>query len=248
MAANVTITRVAESLRPQTVTRSRSSRLSRDLDINPESLTDPNPSYTTLLLEDIQNFHQKNNTATTTTAATTTHQPSFSLPACVSKACSILEAVADLNSTTSSTAVSEKGRQAPQLSNNSYKVPFVESEVAARDDLMEPSLHKYVTVTRGGRGGGGMEEEEEEESSGSNSFVGGSVGSHNWGDLPSSSSWEPNSGDSTDRWTSSRSNTREFSSEFGRKTVSESRRVGGSKAPLLHTTPLAVGGGAAASM
>src|ERR1051325_10455835 len=81
---------------PTGITRSRSSRKSRDLDniINPETLTNPPPSsYTSLLLEDIHNFHQK----------TTTSQPSVSLPACLNKACSILEAVADLNSTTSST-------------------------------------------------------------------------------------------------------------------------------------------------
>lgn len=45
---------------------------------------------------------------------------------------------------------------------------------------------------------------DEQESSGSNSFVGGSQ--QYWG--YSTSSWEPDSADSTDRWTS-RSNTRE---------------------------------------
>lgn len=169
------------------LTRTRSSRRSRDLDINPETLlTNPAPtSYTTLLLEDIQNFHQKSTQTTT---------PSISLPACVSKAHSILEAVADLNSCTSSNpsyAFSDDKRNL-----NETKDPFVvESEIMVCDDLMEPSLHKYVTVKRGTIVGGEMEEQE---SSGSNSFVGGSQ----------LHSWEPNSADSADCWTS-RSNTRE---------------------------------------
>ena len=92
---------------PKIVSRTRSSRLSRDLDINPETLLNPNPnpnptSYASLLLEDIQNFHQKTTTTTTVAAAAAEAPPAFSLPACVSKACSILEAVADLNSATSS--------------------------------------------------------------------------------------------------------------------------------------------------
>nr|GEW57517.1 hypothetical protein [Tanacetum cinerariifolium] len=138
------------------VSRTRSSRLSRELDINPETLLNsgPNPtSYASLLLEDIQNFHQKIPIITTaSTAATNPPPPAFSIPACVSKACSILEAVADLNSTTSS--------------NNFKKENLVESEKAINDDLMEPSLHKYVTVRRGGDA-----EAEEQESSGSNSFA-----------------------------------------------------------------------------
>ncbi|KAK9284579.1 hypothetical protein L1049_023755 [Liquidambar formosana] len=193
----------AESLKPQTLTRSRSSRRSRDLDINPETLLNPTASYTTLLLEDIQSFHQKSN------------NPSFSLPACVTKACSILEAVADLNSCTSSnlSCTFSEDRKSPSLdqsnknfNNFSYgtnlagqkeleaKDPFVESELGNGDDIMEPSLHKYVTVRRGTVGGGG--EMEEQESSGSNSFISGQQ------------HWEPNSSDSTDCWTS-RSNTRE---------------------------------------
>ncbi|KAI3704451.1 hypothetical protein L1987_74671 [Smallanthus sonchifolius] len=103
----------------QIVSRTRSLRLSRDLDINPN----PNPpSYASLLLEDIQNFHQK---------------------------------------------------------------------IPNGDDLMEASLHKYVTVRRGGEA-----DTDDKESSGSNSFAGSQQLS--W----MSSSWEPNSGDSTDCWTS----------------------------------------------
>lgn len=204
-----------ESMKPPGLTRTRSSRRSRDLDLNPESLLNPTPlSYTSLLLEDIQNFHQKNtNTNTNTQTVTTTVTPSFSLPACVSKAQSILEAVADLNSCTSSNpsyAFSDDRRIFTDTSyHNSMeeknpvgknrlegKDPFVvESEIEVSNDIVEPSLHKYVTVKRGTIGGGEMEEQE---SSGSNSFVGGSQ----------LHSWERNSADSTDCWTS-RSNTRE---------------------------------------
>lgn len=200
---------------PQTLTRSRSSRRSRDLDLNPEALLDPEQSYTSLLLEDIHNFHQNNINTT----------PSVPLPACVTKACSILEAVADLNSTTSSNlsgAFSEDRRSPPtyQSTRNEYNVslgannygkkrvtdtkdPFVESEVVVHDDVMEPSFHKYVTVKRGGSVGDGGVDMEDQESSGSNSFT--VSGQQNWG---FSSSWEPNSADSTDCWTS-RLNPRE---------------------------------------
>lgn len=217
----------AESQKPQTLTRSRSSRRSRDLDfINSETLSNPAPSYTALLLEDIQNFHQKN-------------APSFSLPACVSKACSILEAVADLNSTTSST-ISEDRRTPPvdDLPNGKHnksaynynfnplgkkisegKEPFVESEVVGSDDLMEPSFHKYVTVRRGGAGGG-RAELDDQESSGSNSYVGGNS-QLNWSF--SSSTWEPNSADSTDRWTAE-DNHRQTMSESSRKGFSSNTK------------------------
>ena len=204
----------ADSLKPQALTRTRSSRRSRDLDLNPETLLNPTPSsYTSLLLEDIQNFHQKN-TNTQTQTQTETATPSFSLPACVSKAQSILEAVADLNSCTSSNpsyAFSDDRSNFTETYQTSMddknpvgkkrlvdgKDPFVvESEIVVGNDIMEPSLHKYVTVKRGTIGGG---EIEEQESSGSNSFVGGYSQLH---------SWEPNSADSNDCWTS-RSNTRE---------------------------------------
>ncbi|KAK8694510.1 hypothetical protein V6N13_072059 [Hibiscus sabdariffa] len=184
----------ADNLKPQSLTRSRSSRRSRDLDLNPETLLNPIPSsYTSLLLEDIQNFHQNNN-----------NPPQFSLPACVSKACSIMEAVADLNSTTSSNLSDRKGLPTDNSNKNGCgrKMteagdPFVESEVIGSDHLMEPSFHKYVTVRRGGGSSGA--DMEEQESSGSNSIVAG--GQQHWG-LSGSSSWEPNSADSTDRWTS----------------------------------------------
>ncbi|KAK1421468.1 hypothetical protein QVD17_23822 [Tagetes erecta] len=116
--------------------RTRSAWLSGDLDINPETLINPNPSpvsYASVLLEDIQNFHHKN----------------------------------------------------PVISVKKEGGVFVESEKVVNADVTEPSLHKYVTVRRGGDA-----DAEEQESSGSNSFAG------------MSSSWEPNSGDSTDCWTS----------------------------------------------
>ncbi|KAL3527373.1 hypothetical protein ACH5RR_012029 [Cinchona calisaya] len=212
---------------PQAVTRCRSSRLSRDLDINPETLSNPSPSYTTLLLEDIQNFHQKSSSST----------PAISLPPCLSKACSILEAVADLNSTSNlSSAFSEDKKRVPtaeqfnkRYDNASFgayptgkkgaeakKDPFVQSEVVVNDDIMEPTFHKYVTVRRGAAGG---EDMEEQESSGSNSIV---SGQQYW---ISPSSWEPNSADSNDCWTSSMSNIREDNLSplgFQRHAISES--------------------------
>ncbi|KAL8550057.1 hypothetical protein ACS0TY_008767 [Phlomoides rotata] len=167
--------------------RSRSSRLSRDLDISPET----NTSYTALLLEDIQNFHQKNTTP-----------PPFSLPPCVSKACSILEAVADLNSSIGSNLSTTLTDRNPitepipiRKMKQEIKDPILESEVIVSDDLMQPSFHKYVTVRRGTSGE--EDELEEQESSGSNSFV---SSQQQWA---SSSCWEPNSAESTDRWTSS---------------------------------------------
>ncbi|KAH6837656.1 hypothetical protein C2S53_017062 [Perilla frutescens var. hirtella] len=195
------ISPVTENPKASAVTRSRSSRLSRDLDINPETLSNPNnntSSYTALLLEDIQNFHQKSTTPPPPTA--------FSLPPCVTKACSILEAVADLNSSTGSNlSTTDLLRNASEQMNKTaaanpirkakqeIKDPIMESEIVASDDLMQPSFHKYVTVRRGGVD----DDLEEQESSGSNSFAG---SQQQWA---SSSCWEPNSAESTDRWMSS---------------------------------------------
>lgn len=198
----------------QIASRTRSSRLSRDLDINPETLLNPNTntntnptSYASLLLEDIQNFKNPTTTTSSTVAlATAPPPPAFSLPACVSKACSILEAVADLNSATNSCDRQFK------------KENFVESEMVVNDDLVEPSMHKYVTVRRGGDA-----DAEEQESSGSNSFAGSQQMS--W----MSSSWEPNSADSTNCWTSfsSRSNARDVelqkSGEYPRNGIGRGR-------------------------
>ncbi|KAG5093702.1 hypothetical protein JHK84_049290 [Glycine max] len=206
---------------PYTLTRSRSSRQSRDLDLNPEALLNPPQSYASLLLEDIQNFHQKNT-------------PPVSLPACVTKACSILEAVADLNSNAGLNFCGAEDRRSPlafQCSGNDYNVsltthdygkrepdaedPVVESMLLFNDDdVMEQSLHKYVTVNRGGLLGG--VDMDDQESSGSNSFTV-SSGQQRWG--VSSSSWEPSSVESKDCWTS-RSN---YSKEEGQKLGLEGR-------------------------
>ncbi|KAK3142003.1 hypothetical protein QOZ80_4BG0340940 [Eleusine coracana subsp. coracana] len=178
MNATHSVSIVAESAatNPRTGPGSRSSRRSsRDFDHNGSN------SYASLLLEDIQNYHQQN----TSSIATAAPAPSVSLPACVSKACSILEAVADLNSSSSENKSFELDRSVndKESVNGRYGGRVVESEVVVKDDLMEPSLHKYVSV----RGGGG--EAEPQESAGSNSFVGNA-----W-----TCSWELNSVDSTDR-------------------------------------------------
>ncbi|CAL9086945.1 unnamed protein product [Musa textilis] len=174
---------------PRTITRTRSSRRSsRDLDhalgLNQEALLDPNP-YASLLVEDIHNQHP---------------DAAFSLPACVSKAFSIVEAVADLNSNSSE----NRSYAGDRFSHNNGSLdgrhgrrglateqPFVETEIVAKDDLLEPSLHRYVTMTD--LGGGDVEPQE---SAGSNSVVG----------QPWASPLEPNSVDSTDQCWTSRSN------------------------------------------
>ncbi|KNA24738.1 hypothetical protein SOVF_013200 isoform A [Spinacia oleracea] len=204
---------------PQTLMRSRSARRSRDLDISVEALLAPANDYNSLLLQDIQNFHQKK--SSNANAVNSNIDVPLTLPPCVSKACSIVEAVADLNSMTGSG--SDDRRKTPRETNFSLKTngnkraveskdPFVESEVKVGDDLMEPSLHKYVTVRM--KGG----DFDDEESSGSNSYVGGSQ--HNW---VSSSSWEPTSADSTDCWTSKSYSRDELSPVVGfqRHAISE---------------------------
>ena len=61
---------------------------------NEQSPYRSNPgSYTTQLLEEIHNYHQQSTSASPSAATPAT--PSFSLPACVAKACSIVEAVVD---------------------------------------------------------------------------------------------------------------------------------------------------------
>ncbi|XP_009784221.1 uncharacterized protein At1g65710 [Nicotiana tabacum] len=212
-----------ESLVPQGMRRSRSSRLSRDLDSSLGDQSNPTQSYTELLLEDIQNFHQKSS------------KPAFSLPPCATKACSIVEAVADLNSSTSSSlssVFSDDRRRNPtveQVNKNTdtslgtnpqgkrrlqIKEPYVESEVALSDDLIKsPIIQKYVTFGRGTDGG----YLEEPESSGSNSSVG---GQRCWF---SPSSRGLNSADSTDSWSPSKSYSRLHVNPlaFQKHTVSE---------------------------
>ncbi|KAI3926679.1 hypothetical protein MKW92_049074 [Papaver armeniacum] len=239
---------VGESLKPHGITRTRSARRSRDFDLNsalePDTILNPT-SYASLLLEDIQNFHQQNATTTTPTAAAAATATAFTLPACVTKACSILDAVADLNSCASSN-ISNDDRNCFEVSDNrsnnnknfskstTTAVPFnplgkkrldvkkktyVESELVVgnddEEDLMEPSLHKYITVRRGVNIVDEEKDMEQQESSGSNSVV---AAQHNW--ASSSSSWEPNSADSTDRWTS-RSNTTGGEQEEPNSVISE---------------------------
>lgn len=131
--------------------RSRSARRSRDLDMNPE-ISQPSTSYASFLLEDIRIFHQKNKVGTATAAAV----PLFSRPPCVSKACSIVKAIADLNSLPNSNLNSlpnynlSGGRKIGEGKDTSI-------------DLMESNFPNYVTVKRGG-------DMEERESWESNSF------------------------------------------------------------------------------
>ncbi|XP_024977615.1 uncharacterized protein At1g65710-like [Cynara cardunculus var. scolymus] len=154
----------------QNIKRTQISRRSEDLDMNPETIFDPSPpSYTSLLLEDIHNFHQKNTNSAAIAAAT--EPPPFSLPACVSKACSIMEAVADLNSnsntaTTSSLFSDDSWRNPTPIERYINKDRFIESETVVNGSLMEPSLQNYITVRRGGSA-----TTEEQESSDSNSFA-----------------------------------------------------------------------------
>ncbi|GJZ73264.1 putative retrotransposon protein [Tanacetum coccineum] len=107
----------------------RIRKLSRDLDMNQETRFDPSPpSYASLLLEDIHNFHQKN---TNSSAATT--QPSFALPECVSKACSIMEAVADLNSNTSSLLSDDRWKNLKKMERTVTKDRVTESGTVVND-------------------------------------------------------------------------------------------------------------------
>ncbi|XP_010415115.1 PREDICTED: uncharacterized protein At1g65710-like [Camelina sativa] len=120
---------------PQVVLkRSRSLRKSRDFDL----VSNEDNNYTALLLKDIQNFHGKSVVEDNSVSL---------LPLCVTKACSIVEAVADLNS---------------MATNNSDSSRFRFTLTANKADLMEPSFEKYVTLKRGGS---------LEESSGSNNVT-----------------------------------------------------------------------------
>ncbi|CAM8912906.1 unnamed protein product [Rhodiola kirilowii] len=152
---------VSDSLLQPMLIRSRSLSRSQDFDeLSRGSNPNPDPttsSYASILLEDIQKFHQKSSSSNVP----------FALPKCVTKACSILEAVADMNSTTSSSIEDKKQGE--------------------RNELLEPSLHKYVTMRRGTRSSGGNVVGDQE-SSVSNSGAGGGQGQQRWG-----SPLEPNS-------------------------------------------------------
>ncbi|OEL14368.1 hypothetical protein BAE44_0024615 [Dichanthelium oligosanthes] len=168
-SATRTASIMADSLsqRPAGQPGSRSRRSSRDFDQNPGS-------YTTQLLEDIQSYHQQ---STSVAVPATPATPSFSLPACVAKACSIVEAVADLNSSSSENRTYE---YEPGLSADDKGSVNVDS-----DGRVEPSAaRKHVQPVRDFRA-----ETEPQESAGSNSVSG-----HPW-----TPSWEPTSAESTDR-------------------------------------------------
>lgn len=186
MKATHSVSIVAENVtNPRPGSRS-SRRSSRDFEHNDNT-------YASLLLEDIQNYHQQSASAATATA---TPAPTLALPACVSNAFSILEAVANLNSSSPDNKSFELERSVndkESVVNGRYggngaagTTLVLESEVGVKDDLMEPSMHKYVSVRdiRGER-----RETEPQESAGSNSFA-----SDAW-----TCSWEPKSVDSTDR-------------------------------------------------
>jgi len=142
MNATHSVSIVAENVtNPRPGSRS-SRRSSRDFEHNGNT-------YASLLLEDIQNYHQQSTSAATAA-------PTFALPACVSKACSILEAVADLNSSSSENKSFElEGSVNDKESvNGRYGAGtlVVESEVGVKDDLMEPSMHNTSPcVTSAGR-------------------------------------------------------------------------------------------------
>ncbi|XP_010511119.1 PREDICTED: uncharacterized protein At1g65710-like [Camelina sativa] len=134
-SSRAAVVEVAIAKPPQVVlNRSRSLRKSRDFDL----VSNEDNNYTALLLKDIQNFHGKSVVEDNSVSL---------LPLCVTKACSIVEAVADLNSMANS---------------NSDSSRFRFTSTAKKADLMEPSFDKYVTVKRGGS---------LEESSGSNNVT-----------------------------------------------------------------------------
>ncbi|CDY10584.1 BnaC03g70300D [Brassica napus] len=106
------IKRENEDKRPQVISRSRSLRRSRDFDLNKSS-------YTALLLKDIKDFHGKSSNDDDDEE----EEDPFT--------CSIVEAVADLNSTSSDL--------------NRFRFTSTVKKV----DLVEPRFEKYVTVKRG---------------------------------------------------------------------------------------------------
>ncbi|CAN6252488.1 unnamed protein product [Urochloa humidicola] len=152
---------------------SRSRRASRDFDQNPGS-------YATQLLEDIQHYHhQSSASATSVTVPAPPATPSFSLPACVAKACSIVEAVADLNSVSSSSE-NRAFEYEPGVSaddKGSINAPPL-GGVEQRKHVRPPPVRDLRA-----------EAAEPQESAGSNSVSG----------FPWTPSWEPTSVESTDR-------------------------------------------------
>ncbi|KAK1384543.1 hypothetical protein POM88_022278 [Heracleum sosnowskyi] len=117
----------------QSLTRSRSPRPSTN------SETSFNSSYATLLLKDIRNFHQN-----------TAPAAAFPVPACVTKARSILDAVADLNSgTTSNTCnavAKERTRNLKAQKSKKNEKSSLESKVVVSNDLMEPINETFTSM------------------------------------------------------------------------------------------------------
>ncbi|KAF3777189.1 Uncharacterized protein EJ110_NYTH46446 [Nymphaea thermarum] len=107
--------------------------------------------------------------------------PAFYLPPCVSKACSILEAVADLNSN-STVPRARDPLELLDLHNG--------NNVDDHHHVTDRNLHKYVSARR--EIPHQPASSEGQESSGSNTV------------LTTSSAWEPASADSTDRWVDGR--------------------------------------------
>nr|XP_043615096.1 uncharacterized protein At1g65710-like [Erigeron canadensis] len=100
----------------------RTRKLSRDMNL--ETQFDPSPgppSYASLLLEDIHKFHQNNPNAATAAS------PAFVLPECVTKACSIMEAVSDLNSNTSSLCSEDRYKNLTMIEHQIKKDKPIES-------------------------------------------------------------------------------------------------------------------------
>lgn len=93
-------------------------------------------SYATLLLEDIQNFHQK-----------TAPAAPYSVPACVTKARSIVDAVADLNSSTHANAIAKERTRNPKAhkSKKNDKSSSVGANIV-RNDLMEPINETFTSM------------------------------------------------------------------------------------------------------
>ncbi|CAN6470225.1 unnamed protein product [Victoria cruziana] len=108
------------------------------------------------------------------------HSPAFYLPPCVSKACSILEAVADLNSNNSV----HRARDPLEL------LELHNGNNVDGHHVTERNFHKYVSARRDIAHQPASSEGQE--SSGSNTVV------------TTSSAWEPASADSTDRWVDGR--------------------------------------------
>ncbi|KAF8692948.1 hypothetical protein HU200_039310 [Digitaria exilis] len=201
-SATRTASVVAESLsQRQPVCRSR--RASRDFDQNPGG------SYTTTqLLEDIHSYHQQSSTSIAV-PATTPATPSFSLPACVAKACSIVEAVADLNSTSSENRTYEYEPGFSADDKGSVNAGRVEPSAAAA------TARKHAQPAREFRA-----EAEPQESAGSNSVVSGQ---------PWTPSWEPTSVESTDRTWSTGDEVVEQSGSYGARCSPMNNRARQSK-------------------